>query len=105
MAELDKDLSEDGRQSTCNITLLEFSRSLIENRVKNYVEIISSNLDDRFPSKTLTILEAFSIFDVSQIPSETTQEFKQLYGQIEINEITNHLFSESLEGCERLSKE
>ena len=74
----------------------ESTRSLIENRVKSYVEIISSNIDDRFPPESLAILEAFSIFDVSQIPNETTQEFK-IYGEAEINEIGNHFYQENLE--------
>ena len=96
LVELDKDLGEDGRLSLCNITLPESTRSLIENRVKSYVEIISSNIDDRFPPESLAILEAFSIFDVSQIPNETTQEFK-IYGEAEINEIGNHFYQENLE--------
>ena len=60
LVELDKDLGEDGRLSLCNITLSESTRSLIENQVKGYVEIISSNIDDRFPPESLAILEAFS---------------------------------------------
>ena len=74
----------------------ESTRSLIENRVKSYAEIISSNIDDHFPPESLAILEAFSIFDVSQIPNETTQEFK-IYGEAEINEIGNHFYQENLE--------
>ena len=91
LVELDKDLGEDGRLSLCNITLPESTRSLIENRVKSYVELISSNIDHCFPPESLGILEAFSIFDVSQIPNETTQEFK-IYGEAEINEIGNHFY-------------
>ena len=45
LVELDKDLGKDGRLSLCNITLPESTRSLTENRVKSYVEIISSNTD------------------------------------------------------------
>ena len=86
LVELDKDLGEDGRLSLCNITLPESTRSLIENRVKSYVEIISSNIEDRFPPESLAILEAFSIFDVSHIPDETTRELK-IYGEAEINEM------------------
>ena len=74
----------------------ESTRSLIENRVKSYVEVISSNIDDRFPPESLAILEAFSIFDVSQIPNKTTQKFK-IYGDAEINEIGNHFYQENLE--------
>ena len=96
LVELNKDLGEDGRLSLCNITLPESTRSLIENQVKSYVEIISSNIDDRFPPESLAILEAFSIFDVSQIPNETTQEFK-IYGEAEINEIGNHFYQENLD--------
>ena len=96
LVKLDKDLGEDGRLSLCNITLPESTRSLIENQVKSYVEIISSNIDDRFPPESLAMLEAFSIFDVSQIPNETTQEFK-IYGEAEINEIGNHFYQENLE--------
>ena len=96
LAELGKDLGQDGRLSLRNITLRESARSLIENRVKSYVEIISLNLHDRFPPESLAILEAFSIFDVSHIPNETTQEFK-IYGEAEINEIDNHFYQENLE--------
>ena len=69
---------------------------MIENRVKSYVEIISSNIDDRFPPESLPILEAFSIFDLSQIPNETTQEFK-IYREAEINAICNHFYQENLQ--------
>ena len=96
LVELNKDLGEDGRLSLCNITLPESTRSLIENRVTSYVELISSNIDYCFPPESLAILEAFSIFDVSQIPNETTQEFK-IYGEAEINEIGNHFYQENLE--------
>ena len=51
---------------------------------------------DRFPPESLAILEAFSIFDVSHIPNETTQEFK-IYGEAEINETGNHFYQENLE--------
>ena len=65
----------------------ESARSLIENQVKSYVEIISSNIDYRFLAESLAIFEAFSIFDVGQIPNETnTQEFK-IYGEAEINNL------------------
>ena len=96
LVELDKDLGEDRRLSLCNITLPESTRSLIENQVKSYVEIISSNIHDRFPPESLALLEAFLIINVSQIPNETTQEFK-IYGEAEINEIGNHFYQENLE--------
>ena len=54
----------------------------IENKIKNYVEIISSIIDELFPLKLLAILKPFSIFDASQIPSGTRQEFK-LYDLVE----------------------
>ena len=93
---LDKDLGEDGRLSICNITLPESMRSLIENRVKSYVKTISSNIDDGFPPELLATLESFSIFNMSQIPNKTTQEFK-IYREAEINEIGNHFYQENLE--------
>ena len=97
LVELDKDLGEDRRLSLCNITLPESTRSLIENQVKSYVEIISSNIDYRFLAESLAIFEAFSIFDVGQIPNETnTQEFK-IYGEAEINEIGSHFYQKNLE--------
>ena len=73
----------------------ESTRSLIENQVKSYVEIISSNIHDRFPPESLALLEAFLIINVSQIPNETTQEFK-IYGEAEINEIGNHFIKKTL---------
>ena len=97
LVELDKDLGEDRRLSLCNITLPESTRSLIENQVKSYVEIISSNIDYRFLPQSLAIFEAFSIFDVGQIPNETnTQEFK-IYGEAEINEIGSPFYQKNLE--------
>ena len=66
---------------------------MIEKRVKKYVETINSNIDDRFPSESLAILASFSIFDVSQIPNETSQEF-EIYGEAEITEIGNHFYLE-----------
>ena len=63
---------------------------------KSYVEIISSNIDDGFLPELLAILEAFSIFNMSQIPNKTTQEFK-IYREAEINEIGNHFYQENLE--------
>ena len=97
LVELDKDLGEDRRLSLCNITLPESTRSLIENQVKSYVEIITSNIDYRFLPESLAIFEAFSIFDVGQIPNETnTQEFK-IYGETEINEIGSHFYQKNLE--------
>lgn len=57
----------------CATSLSESTKTLIETRIKNYAEIVSVSIDDRFPPETLVILQAFSNFDATQIRSEFCQ--------------------------------
>ena len=90
--ELAKDL--DDRIKLCNLSLTEGNAGKIRQRVKKYVDSICNNIDERFPSDSLQILDSFSIFNVEQMPSDVQcAEFK-LYGCNEIEAIGQHYFKD-----------
>ena len=64
VTELISDLAE--RLQLCDNTMSERCKEIITTRVRKNADSICKNIDDRFPQQSMTILEAFSIFDVSQ---------------------------------------
>ena len=53
---------------------------------------ISRNVEDRFLHNVLNILDAFSIFNLDNIPTNTTSSVFNVYGQSGINFLSNHFF-------------
>ena len=50
------------------------------------------NTDDRFPHD-LSILDAFSIFNLDNIPTNTTSSEFNVYVHSELNVLSNHFFA------------
>ena len=50
------------------------------------------NIDERIPHNVLSILDAFSIFNLDNIPTATTSSEFSVYGRSEINVLSNHFF-------------
>ena len=56
-----------------------------------YSTAIRKNIDNRFPTDSCKILEAFSIFDVDSFPAQSTPEFS-VYGDSEIDLLRSQFF-------------
>ena len=55
------------------------------------------NIDDRFPHNVLSILDAFSILTLDNIPTNTTSSQFRVYGYSDINVLSNHFFANKKE--------
>ena len=94
--ELEKDLK--ARLELCNLSMGDGSKKIIQDRVNKYSKAICTNIDDRFPRESLAVLESFSVFDVTQVPNDTSaQEFK-VYGQSEVTAIKKYFYQEQQTG-------
>ena len=73
--------------------LNEQVEKIIHSMTKRYTKAMLWNIDDRFPHNILSILDAFSIFNLDNIlPNTTSSEFS-VYGHIEINVLSNQFFA------------
>ena len=63
MTELKKDLT--GRLQSCNLVMSPKDEDMIRRDIiGNYVTAIINNIDSRFPTSSVDVLDAFSIFNV-----------------------------------------
>ena len=100
--ELEKDLKD--RLQLCNLSMEDRSKEIIQERVKKYSKAICKNIDDRFPTDSLAILGSFSVFDVTQVPSDISAPDFKVYGQSEITAIKEHFHQEQQVGNEFLEQ-
>ena len=65
----------------------------IRRRADTYAQAIIANIDDRFPSTSRSALDAFSIFNVEEVPADTSSDIFKLHGEVKI--LADHFFQES----------
>ena len=80
--ELGKDLA--GRLRICDIELTDFMKQSIKRYIRRYAVSISENIDARFPQNAQRILDAFSIFNLVSLPTNSSTCNFVLYGEHEI---------------------
>ena len=64
---------------------------VVQSYVKKYSNALMKNIDDRFPLETLNVLDAFSIFNVENMPGVESYDF-QMYCSREINVLADHFY-------------
>ena len=64
---------------------------MVQSYVKKYSNALMKNIDDRFPSETLNVLVAFSIFNVENMPGVQSYDF-QMYCYRGINVLADHYY-------------
>ena len=64
---------------------------VVQSYVKKYSNALMKNIDDRFPLETLNVLDAFSIFNVENMPGVESYDF-QMYCSREINVLADHYY-------------
>lgn len=67
ISELKKDLV--GRLKDCDLTMSSTERE-IRNNIDKYITAIITNVDSRFPTSSVDVLDAFSIFNVEELPPD-----------------------------------
>ena len=55
------------------------------------------NIDDRFSHNVLSIFDAFSVFNLDNVPTNTTSSEFSVYVHSEINVLFNHFFANEVE--------
>ena len=63
------------------------------------------NTDDRFPHNALSILDAFSIFNLDNIPKNTTSSEFSVYDLSEIDILSNHFLANEEENKDTFIEE
>ena len=74
----------------------------IRTNIDNYISAIITNVDNRFPMSSVNVLDAFSIFNVDQLPPDPESTLFQFYGDKEIDVLKNHFFQSDLQDQEKL---
>ena len=80
--ELEKDIA--GRLSLCQTELTDFMKKSIKRDIKIFAMAISDNIDARFPQNVQKVLEAFFVFNLDILPSDSSASIFTLYGEREI---------------------
>ena len=87
---LEKDIA--GRLSLCQIEFTAFMKKSIKRDIKKYAIAISNNIDARFPQNVQKVLEAFSVFNLDILPSDSSASSFTLYGEREIETLHEQFF-------------
>ena len=78
------------RLQRCNLKVDEQVEEKIHSMTERYTKAMLWNIDGRFPQNVLSTLDAFSIFNMDNIPTNTTSSEFSAYGHSEINVVSNH---------------
>ena len=62
---------------------------VVQRYAKKYSNALMKNINNRFPPETLNVLDAFSIFNVENMPGVESYDF-QMYCSREINVLPDH---------------
>ena len=62
---------------------------VVQRYAKKYSNALMKNIKNRFPLETLNVLDAFSIFNVENMPGVESYDF-QMYCSREINVLPDH---------------
>lgn len=98
MSELKKDLV--GPLQNCDLAMSSTEEEEIRRKIGKYNTAIITNVDSRFPTSSVDILDAFSIFNVEQLPPDPESTLFQFYGDNEINILKKHFFGSNLQDQE-----
>ena len=90
---------------------LKVLKSDMKNRLQRfslterYTKAMLWNIDDGFPHNVLSILDVFSIFNLDNIPTNTTSSEFRVYDHNEINVLPNHFFANEAENKDTFIEE
>ena len=79
------------RLQRCNLKVDEQVEETIHSMTKRYTKAMLQNVDEKF--NNLSISDAFSIFNLDNIPANTTSSEFSVHGHSEINVMPNHFFA------------
>ena len=74
----------------------------VRGKVEKYVKALTDNISDRFPSSTTAVLDAFSIFNLDEVPADVTSPFFYLYGEKELSVLKQHYLASDQQGASEL---
>ena len=64
---------------------------VVQRYAKKYSNALMKNINNRFPPETLNVLDAFSIFNIENMPQVESYDF-QIYCYREINVLADHYY-------------
>ena len=79
---------------TCNLVVDESDEEEVHSIAERYVNAMVLNIDERFPSNVMDILDELSIFNVENIPTGQESDEFTMYGIHEI-EVLSKCFYEN----------
>ncbi|CAB3981372.1 Hypothetical predicted protein [Paramuricea clavata] len=89
---LKRDLEEDGKLASTELTLTTSSEDYLRNLTTKYVDSLTKNIENRF-SESLLIFTAFEILDPMGVPAISDEAFKE-YAISQIKIFADHFFQE-----------
>lgn len=96
MSELKKDLAN--RLQDCGLVMSSMEEDQIRKNIfGRYTAALISNVESRFPTSSVDVLDGFSIFNVEQLPPGPASTLFQFYGDKEVSILKKHFFQSSLE--------
>ena len=93
------------RLQRCNLKVDKQVEETIHSMTERYTNAMLWNIDYRFPHNVLSILDAFSIFNLDNIPTNTTSSEFRVYGHSKTNVRSNHLFANEEENKDTFIEE
>ena len=77
---------------------------VVQRYAKKYSNALMKNINNRFPPETLNVLDAFSIFNIENMPQVESYDF-QIYCSREINVLADHYYVDDYIKKDALEKE
>ena len=80
------------RLEPCNLVINQKAEEKINSITERYVKAMIWNIDERFPCNVLNILDAFSIFNLENVPTNQSSSEFSIYGCSDVEILSKHFF-------------
>ena len=82
---------------SCNLIIDVDAEEKVHSMTERYTNAMIWNINERFPSDVMNILEAFSIFNLESIPTDQSSREFTVHGNHEVNVLSSHFFEDNEE--------
>ena len=80
------------RLQRCNLVIAERDEESVKSITERYTKAMIWNIEERFQSDVLGILDAFGIFNLDSIPTHASSNEFSIYGNNEVKTLSEHFF-------------
>ena len=87
----------DKRLTSCGLIIDKDAEEKVHSMTERYTNEMIWNINERFPSDVMNIIEAFSILNLESIPTDQSSHEFTVHGNHEVNVLSSHFFEDNEE--------